>query len=43
VATRVVVPVTTGVVIAVCVVFTVAFGIVPGPFIHLAEHASLLF
>jgi len=37
------VPVTTGLVIVGCVVFTLVFGIYPGPMIHFAEKATLLF
>ena len=45
VATRpkVVVPTTIGIAIAVCVAFTLAFGIYPSPIIHFAERATLLF
>lgn len=37
------VPTTLTVAVALCVAFTVVFGIVPGPMIHLAEKATLLF
>jgi NADH-quinone oxidoreductase subunit N len=45
VATRpkVVITTTVGIAIAICVVFTLAFGIYPSPIIHLAEKATLLF
>jgi hypothetical protein len=29
--------------IAICLVFTIVFGIAPAPLIHLAQHARLLF
>jgi NADH-quinone oxidoreductase subunit N len=41
--TRLRVPVSAGAVIGVSVAFTVAFGIYPGPIVHLAERATLLF
>jgi NADH-quinone oxidoreductase subunit N len=41
--TAVPVPVLTGVAIGTCVVFTVLFGIVPGPLLDFANHATLLF
>jgi NADH-quinone oxidoreductase subunit N len=41
--TRVRVPVSTGVVVALSVAFTVAFGIYPGPIVSVAEKATLLF
>ena len=41
--TRTAVPVSLGLTVAVCVAFTIGFGIVPGPLIHLAEKATLLF
>jgi NADH-quinone oxidoreductase subunit N len=37
------VPATTAVAIAACVAFTVAFGLAPGPIIHFATHATLIF
>jgi NADH-quinone oxidoreductase subunit N len=40
---RVAVPATVAAVIGVSVVFTVAFGIFPGPIVHFAERATLLF
>ncbi|GAC1599188.1 MAG: NADH-quinone oxidoreductase subunit N [Acidimicrobiales bacterium] len=45
VATRtlVAVPTTLTVAIAICVAFTVVFGVIPGPMMHLAEKATLLF
>jgi NADH-quinone oxidoreductase subunit N len=43
VRTRVVVPPTVGVVVAICVAFTIAVGLAPGPIVHLATHATLLF
>ena len=41
--TVVAVPTTLTVAITLCVAFTVVFGIIPGPMIHLAEKATLLF
>ena len=41
--TRLRVPLSAGVVIGASLVFTVAFGVYPGPIVHLAERASLLF
>jgi NADH-quinone oxidoreductase subunit N len=41
--TRVGIPVSAAAVIGVAVVFTVAFGIYPGPIVHFAERATLLF
>jgi NADH-quinone oxidoreductase subunit N len=41
--TAVVIPPTVATAITACVVFTVAFGIFPGPMIHFAERATLLF
>jgi hypothetical protein len=32
-----------GVVVAICVAFTIAVGLAPGPIVHLATHATLLF
>jgi hypothetical protein len=40
---RVGIPVSIATVIGVCTVFTVAFGIFPGPLVHFAERATLLF
>jgi NADH-quinone oxidoreductase subunit N len=40
---KVVISTTIGIAIAICVVFTLAFGIYPSPIIHLAERATLLF
>jgi len=37
------VPVTTALPLAACVAFTVAFGLAPGPIIHFATHATLIF
>ena len=42
-ARAVAVPTTLAIAIGGCVVFTVVFGIIPGPMIHLAERAGLLF
>jgi NADH-quinone oxidoreductase subunit N len=41
--TAVALPTTVAAAIVICVVFTVAFGIFPGPIIHFAERATLLF
>ncbi len=40
---RVLIPVGTGIALAICVIFTIAVGIVPGPVIGFARHATLLF
>jgi NADH-quinone oxidoreductase subunit N len=41
--TRTAVPVSIGIAIVACVAFTIAFGLVPGPLIHITEKAGLLF
>jgi len=40
---RIIVPVGTGIALALCVIFTIAVGIVPQPVIGFARHATLLF
>jgi NADH-quinone oxidoreductase subunit N len=42
-ATRIVVPLSTGIVIGVGVAMTLVFGIWPGPLVTLCQHATLLF
>ena len=37
------IPVLTSVAIGICLAFTVVFGIVPGPLLDFANHATLLF